>query len=414
LKVLVLLRGQRYVVPCVVLALLFHRVSPIAAQDLSVVGTPQQANDRIRSLSEAASKNSVHEYTIGNGDLLSISVFDVPELSRDLRVSQLGTISIPLVPARLHVSGLTELQASQKIADVLEADGLVSHPDVGVTVKERRSKPITVVGAVQHAMVYEADHGVTLLEVLAEAGGVSNDAGDTILITRHHPANFVEVPNPDPVSGTPPGAAAALENSNPLENSAGDSSTSSNHTSTVFPSATELKQDPSQPAAPPADNKTESGRSDTPASNIITVNLNELLETGDTRNNIPLQAGDIVTVPHAGIVYVLGAVTRPGGFVLINDRTQMTTLKILALAGGFTRTAKTEHAVIIRKDDQGKQTQTEVDLKKVLQRQSEDIQMHASDILYVPESRGKQIAYQAMATAVGLALAVAIYRVAYH
>ena len=98
--------------------------------------------------------------------------------------------------------------------------------------------------------------------------------------------------------------------------------------------------------------------------NIITINLSELLEHGVTQNNIRLQPGDIVTVPHAGIVYVLGAVNRPGGFVLSNDRTQMTTMKILALAGGTTKIAKLDHAVIIRKDDQGKQIETEVDLRK--------------------------------------------------
>jgi len=57
----------------------------------------------------------------------------------------------------------------QKIAEVLEANGLVSHPEVSVSVKERKSKPITVVGAVPHPMVYQADRPVTLLEVLAEA-----------------------------------------------------------------------------------------------------------------------------------------------------------------------------------------------------------------------------------------------------
>jgi protein involved in polysaccharide export with SLBB domain len=92
----------------------------------------------------------------------------------------------------------------------------------------------------------------------------------------------------------------------------------------------------------------------------------------------------------------------------------MTTLKLLALSGGLTRTAKTEHAVIIRRDDQGKQTQTEVDLKKVIERQAEDVQLRPSDILYVPESHGKQAAYQILTAAAAIATAVAIYRVAYH
>src|SRR3979411_1387709 len=148
------------------------------------VETSQQTNALIRALSAASRALPPHDYVIGNGDLLAIQVFDVQELSREVRVSQTGTIGIPLVPVRLHVSGLTETQAQRKIAEVLETNGLVSHPDVSVTVKERKSKPITIVGAVLHSMVYQADRQVTLIEVLAEAGGISNDAGETVIITR--------------------------------------------------------------------------------------------------------------------------------------------------------------------------------------------------------------------------------------
>jgi polysaccharide export outer membrane protein len=150
-----------------------------------------------------------------------------------------------------------------------------------------------------------------------------------------------------------------------------------------------------------------------PSSNIISINLNELLEKGDMQNNIPLQPGDVVTVPHAGIVYVLGAVSRPGGFVLANDRAQMTTLKILALAGGQNRFAKLDHAVIIRKDNQGKQTEIEVDLKKIIGFHAEDVQMRASDILYIPDNKTRAAAYQLVMAAIGIGTAVAIYRVAY-
>src|SRR5215469_11839309 len=154
-----------------------------AARGQPVLETSQQVNDRIRELS-ARLRTMPHDYVIGPGDLLGIYVFDVEELSRDVRVSQTGTIGIPLIPVRLHVAGLTEMQVEQKIAELLEANGLVTHADVSVSVKEHKSKPITVVGAVTHPMVYEADRPVTLLEVLAEAGGISNDAGDTIIVSR--------------------------------------------------------------------------------------------------------------------------------------------------------------------------------------------------------------------------------------
>jgi len=413
LKIRARIRGERYLVSCVALVMFFHRATSVSAQDVSVVGTTQQTNDRIHSLGTSA-KSTSHEYTIGNGDLLYISVFDVPELTREVRVSQSGTISIPLVPTRLHIVGLTETQAEQMIADVLQANGLVSHPEVGVTVKEHKSRPITIVGAVMHPMVYEADQSVTLLEVLAEAGGIAADAGDTIIVTRAHVSRFVMVPNSEPISSQAPGAAISGEGATQTLPDAGEKEMASNANPASLPSATVSAQNPSPQdvTGTPATTGNMSETS-THSANITTINLNELLETGDTQNNILLQAGDVVTVPHAGIVYVLGAVTRPGGFVLSNDRTEMTTLKVLSLAGGLTNIAKLDHAVIIRKDNQGKQTETEVDLKKVINRQSEDLQMRASDILYVPDSKARAALYQTLQIAVAVATAAGIYRVAY-
>jgi polysaccharide export outer membrane protein len=392
-KVLVRLRSRRRSVFAAVLVWLLYGSSYAQAQDPTVVGTPEQANERIKTLGQG-SKPAPHEYTIGSGDLLSILVFDVPELTREVRVSQAGTIAIPLVPARLHIAGLTETQAKQAIADVLEANGLVSHPEVEVSVKEHRSRPITIVGAVQHPIVYQADHDVTLLEALADAGGIANDAGDTIIVTRQRAAVFIPIASPEAVIKSAPGTADSNEHP-------------PSATPSTFPSTTQMEQTPSGAADSISNTQTPV------SSNIISINLNELLEKGDMRNNIPLQSGDVITVPHAGIVYVLGAVNRPGGFVLSNDRTQLTTLKILALAGGQNRYAKLDHAFIVRKDNQGKQTATEVDLKKIIHLQEEDLQMRASDILYIPQSKTKEALYTTLQLALTVATAAAIYRVQY-
>jgi polysaccharide biosynthesis/export protein len=378
----------------------------------TVLETPQQVNDRIRSLS-ANLRMTPHDYVIGSGDVLDIEIFDVKEMSREVRVSQTGTIGIPLVPVRLHVAGLTEVQGEQKIAEVLEAHGLVSHPEVSVSVKERKSKPITVVGAVPHPLVYQAGRPVTLLEVLAEAGGVSNDAGDTVIVAR--PAqDAVADPSEPPVispEDTLPAAAPkeTLQSNPPTESGSAPESPAANpppSQKTVFPAPGEASSKTT--ANPPISN-------DSPRlNNTITINLNELMESGDATNNIILQAGDIVTVPHAGIVYVLGAVGKPGGFVLANDRAQMTTLKVLALAGGLSRTAKKDRAVIIRKDTQGQQHEVAVDLAKVMARQSEDVQLQPSDILFVPDSAARQAMLRALEFGIALGSGVALYRVAYH
>ncbi len=405
--------GRRCLFLCVVATSLLSvpAIAP-AQQNVTVGETPQQVNDRIRTLTMGSKSSAPHDYVIGSGDLLDITVFDVPELSKEVRVSQTGTISIPLIPVRLHVAGLSESQAEEKIVELLEANGLVSHPEVGVAVKEHRSQPITVVGAVLHPMVYQADRDVTLLEVLAEAGGISNDAGDTVIVTRRRVMSFIEVANPQTVPPTAaPGSGEPPPLDPPVTTGPAEKNAEPSPKAPSFPSAEEMAD--ASPPATPATTDANSNPSN-PDSTSITINLNDLLETGDTRNNILLHAGDVVTVPHAGIVYVLGAVTRPGGFVVSNDRTQLTTLKVLSLAGGLTNIAKTQHAVIIRKDDTGKQTETQVDLKKVLNRQSEDITMHASDILFIPDDRTKQALIKAAEIALGIGAAVAVFRLAYH
>jgi len=355
----------------------------------TVLETPQQTNDRIKALS-ATSHAPSGEYIVGRGDLIAVDVFDVPELSREVRVSQTGTIGLPLLPVRLVVSGLTEIQVEQKIAEVLEANGLVSHPQVTVSVKEKKSKPITIVGAVVRPMVYSADRQVTVLEVLAEAGGISNDAGDTVIVSRPDQSSTdssSEPPEITPADLTATPTAAAAPGADP--------SGPSNQTNQTNQNASNSTAS----AVPP------------PLSNIITINLNELLEAGDSRHNIVLQGGDIVTVPHAGIVYVLGAVAHPGGFVVTNDREQLSTLKALALAGGMNATARKSQAVIIRKDAAGQQHQVIVDLGKVLKQETEDVKLQASDVLYVPQSGSRAALIRAAEIGLGIGTAVAIFRV---
>jgi polysaccharide export outer membrane protein len=147
-----------------------------------------------------------------------------------------------------------------------------------------------------------------------------------------------------------------------------------------------------------------------PLLNTITVNLNQILETGDASSNIVLMPGDIVTVPHSGIVYALGAVAKPGGFAVSNDRRQMTTLKLLALAGGLDRAAKSTHAVIVRKDSAGQQHEVDVDLKKVMKFEAEDVRLQPSDILYVPKSSTKQALYKTAELSIAIGTGIVIYR----
>jgi polysaccharide biosynthesis/export protein len=356
--------------------------------DAQRVETPQQTNDRLRALAAAPHATlPPSDYLIGAGDLLSVQVFDVPEISRELRVSQTGTVGIPLIPVRLPVSGLTEMQAERKIQEVLEANGLVSHPEVTVTVKEKKSRPITIVGAVFRPMVYEADRQVRLIDVLAAAGGINPDAGDHVIITR---------PERDPSSDSATAGTSTDDSAPALTQDAAPAADSSPAPPDSGVAAASPPPDPSQ--VPPL------------LANTITISLNQMLEAGDMANNIVILPGDVVTVPHAGIIYVLGAVSKPGGYTVANDRAQLTALKVLSLAGGLNRTAKSDHAVIVRKDTNGQQHEVEVDLKKVMRFQEEDVQLRPSDILYVPTSGGKSAAFRFAELSLAVGTGVLIYR----
>ncbi len=126
-------------------------------------------------------------------------------------------------------------------------------------------------------------------------------------------------------------------------------------------------------------------------------------------SNIELQPGDTVVVPRAGIVYVLGEVGRPGGYVL-NASGGVTVLQVVAVAGGTTHVASAGKARLLRKTDNGFQEQ-QVNLKKLLRGQIRDIPVHDEDIVFVPASTIKEAL--SASTLVGFAATAAIYRVPY-
>jgi len=125
----------------------------------------------------------------------------------------------------------------------------------------------------------------------------------------------------------------------------------------------------------------------------------------DTQSNVEIVPGDTVIVSRAGIVYVVGDVARPSGF-MIEDNT-LTVLKVLALAGGGTRTASLNGSKILRQTPTGVQ-EIPVQLQKVLRAKAPDVAMVKGDILFVPGSAGKAVAYRGAEAAFSLTSALAV------
>jgi polysaccharide export outer membrane protein len=265
---------------------------------------------------------------LGAGDLLEVSVYNVPELTSKVRVSNSGDIYLPLIDY-VHVEGLTQEEAQSVIQKRLEDGGFVRSPHVTIFVDEASSQGVTVIGEVGKPGIYPdvVDH--RLYEVISQAGGFSQSASRKIAILRK-------------------GEKAPI-------------------------------------------------RIDLPR------NLAD-----DLSANVEIMPGDIITVPRAPIIYVVGDVGRPSG--LLVDNGQLTVLQALALAGGTNHTAKLSGARIIRKGPNG-MFETKVEVKKMLEAKTPDMALQADDILFVPVSGGRVLAGKTLEVAMAAATAVTVYSV---
>jgi len=274
------------------------------------------------------------EYLIGPNDLLSISVLESPDLTRDVRVDADGNVGLPLLADHPHVAGLSLTQAEALLKKKYQEAGILNDPNITVTLKELESKPVTVSGAVRQPGVFQVSGSVRLLRLLTMAGGLAENSGTVVQLIRE------EATGPEHI--------------------------------------TEVK--------------------------VADVRL------GLDDANIVVKGGDIVNVPPAGAVYVLGAVNRPGRYLLPSDSEQTTVLNILAMAEDAKRTAKLSHSVLIRKKgNSGEVEQIPLDLKKIVAQQQADIVVRPNDVLFVPESTAKRAFTRGLEAAVQIATATAIY-----
>jgi polysaccharide export outer membrane protein len=121
---------------------------------------------------------------VGPNDLLSVSVYGAPELSRTVRVSTEGDFRMPMVRGKIEARGLLPAELERRIAKALIEERILVDPAVTVTIAEYNSRPISVAGAVRHPVTFQATGRTTLLEALTRADGLSPDAGGEILVTR--------------------------------------------------------------------------------------------------------------------------------------------------------------------------------------------------------------------------------------
>lgn len=133
--------------------------------------------------------------SIGANDLIAVTVYDAPQLSRTIRVGADGFIRMPMLKERIKAEGLYPPDLETAIAEALKKEELYVDPYVTVTIAEYHSRPITVSGAVKSPLEFQAASPTTLLDAISRAGGLSDSAGPEILVTQMQPG-----PDGTPVS----------------------------------------------------------------------------------------------------------------------------------------------------------------------------------------------------------------------
>jgi polysaccharide biosynthesis/export protein len=121
---------------------------------------------------------------VGPNDLLGITVYDSPELTRTTRVDAEGTIRLPMIAKHIKASGLYPEDLEKSIAGELVSEQIMVDPIVTVSVIEYRSRAITVVGAVRNPSTFQDTGVVTLLDAITTSGGLAESAGQEILVSR--------------------------------------------------------------------------------------------------------------------------------------------------------------------------------------------------------------------------------------
>jgi polysaccharide export outer membrane protein len=307
------------------------------------------------------------EYSIGEGDLLRITVYDNPDLTTSTRVSGEGKITFPLI-GDVEVNGLTVADVQQRIAEKLQ-QGFLVNPEVSVFIAEYKSKKVTLLGEFQKPGLIELRGNVTLMEVISTAGGVTANAGDDLVIKRRMTSSSGGPP--EEVTITVPLAAFLLGKVavEPAVVADGDSiyvpRAAFVHVSAIGefqkPGLIELRVNATlMEAISTAGGVTASAGDDlvikrkllgagatTPEEVTITVPLAEFLEGRNKGEPLKIADGDSIYVPRVTLSHVsaLGEFLKPG---LIELKGAPTLMEVISNAGGVSANASDE-LVIKRK-----------------------------------------------------------------
>lgn len=265
------------------------------------------------------------------GFLVQMDVYDVPDMTLQLRVDASGDVEVPLI-GHLHLAGLTASESQRLIANSLVKGEILKDPQVTLNILQFSAQNISVFGEVQSPGRVQLLSPRPLQDILSLVGGETLAASNIIEIHR---------------------------NTDPLQ-----------------PSTTMISYSPGKDSA--------------------------------TLRNTVINPGDSIYVRRAGVIYVLGAVTRPGGYLMV-DGGNLNVLEAISLASGTTPQASVRQMRIIHQS-QDSFKETTIPYAKMVNGQSQPAQLEPNDILYVPTSTAKSILING-SSIIGAAVGASLYRV---
>lgn len=287
------------------------------------------------------------QYVLGPDDTVKIWALGVDEISD--KPVRIDTSGYVDLPliGRVQAAGMSVEQFEAVLLKRLQSE--VKDPRVSVELVDFGSQPVTIMGAVNQPGVHQLQGRKTLAEVISLAGGLKPDCGPRINITR-----------------------SLKYGSIPLLNA---------------------KSDPT-------------GKFST-----AEVNVRELMDAKNPALNIPIQPDDVISVPQAEMVYVIGEVKKPGE-ILLSSKSGVSVLEALSAAEGLSGTPSAAHSKILRPvPGQTQRQEIALDLKKILAGKGEDVELRPNDILFVPTNTPKKALTRAAEAAVQTATGVVIWRV---
>jgi polysaccharide biosynthesis/export protein len=283
-------------------------------------------------------------YVLGPADVVSIHAANAPDMSD--KPFRLDADGELKLPmiGRIQAGGLTLEQLEAEISKRLKV--YLEEPEVTVSVMEFKSQPVSVLGAVNLPGVHQLEGRKTLLEVLSAAGGLKPEAASAISITRRIEYGMIPVPG------------AVLDPTHQFS--------------------------------------------------IAQIDLKPVLEARTPELNIVIRPHDVLSVPRAQMIYVIGEVGHAGALPL-SESGSLSVLEAVSTSGGVLRTAAAGHSRILRPvPGQTKRTEVAVDVNKIMAGKSDDIPLAAGDILVVPPSNGKKAVLRTLEAAIQVGTFVAV------